>query len=92
MHHLERAIHIADATGMLGVGVLLRAARDGRISLHVSQPENAHDFKNWAKAATQRPAIVLVGDDDGLQRGATAWLRLQDGALEHARHGTCGGG
>lgn len=47
---VHRAIHIADATGMLCVGVLLRAARDGRISLHVSQPENAHDFKNWAKS------------------------------------------
>jgi hypothetical protein len=52
---VHRATHIADATGMLGVRVLLRAARDGRISLHVSQPENARDFRNWAKAATQRP-------------------------------------
>jgi hypothetical protein len=70
---IDRAILLADASGSIGVAALLRAVRDGRISLHISQPENAPSFKNWAKTTARQPAICLIGDDDGLQRGAAAW-------------------
>jgi hypothetical protein len=70
---IHRALQIADAAGSIGVGLLLRAVRDGRISLHISQPENAPKFKDWAKTTARQPAVALIGDDDGLQRGAAAW-------------------
>jgi len=70
---IDRAIHIADAAGSIGVTILLRAVRDGRISLHISQPENAPEFKDWATQTTGRPSVTLIGDDDGLERGAAAW-------------------
>jgi hypothetical protein len=70
---INSAILLAVQAGSIGVAALLRAVRDGRISLHISQPENAHSFKNWAKTTARQPAVVLIGDDDGLQRGAPAW-------------------
>ena len=70
---IDRAIRIADAAGAIGVAILLRGARDGRISLHISQPENAPKFKDWATKTTGRPSVALIGDDDGMGRGAAAW-------------------
>jgi hypothetical protein len=70
---LRGAIHIADQIGMTGTAVLLRAVRDGRISLHISRPENALSFKNWARTTQGQPAVALIGDDHGLRRGAAAW-------------------
>ena len=63
---LHWAIHIADQIGMIGTAVLLRAVRDGRISLHISRPENALSFKDWARTTRGQPAVALIGDDDGL--------------------------
>jgi hypothetical protein len=72
---LTRAIILADAAGAVGMVTLLRAARDGRIALFLCPPEVAPKFKAWAEhtARTGQPAICLIGDDDGLQRGAPAW-------------------
>jgi hypothetical protein len=70
---IDRAIRIADAAGSTGVAVLLHAVRNRRISLHISQPENVPKFKDWATQTTGRPAVALIGDDDGLLRGAAAW-------------------
>ncbi len=55
------------------MAILLRAVRGGRISAHISQPENAPKFKDWATQTTGRPSVALIGDDDGLERGAAAW-------------------
>jgi hypothetical protein len=70
---IDRAIHIADQVGMIGTAMLLRATRDGRISLFIGQPEFAPKFKDWARTTEGQPAVVLIADDDGLQRGAAAW-------------------
>ena len=56
---IDRAIRIADAAEAIGVAALLRAVRDGRISLHISQPENAPKFEDWATQTTGRPAVAL---------------------------------
>jgi hypothetical protein len=70
---INSAILLAVQAGSIGVAILLRAVRDSRISLHISQPENAPSFKNWAKTTAHQPAICLIGDDDGRQLGAAAW-------------------
>jgi hypothetical protein len=70
---LNRAILFAVQAGSIGVAALLRAVRDGRISLHISQPENAPRFKDWAKTTARQAAVALIGDDDGFERGAAAW-------------------
>lgn len=75
LEKINRAIILADAAGAIGMVMLLRAARDGRIALFLCPPEAASKFKAWAEhtAATGQPAIALIGDDDGLRRGAPAW-------------------
>ena len=83
---LHWAIHIADQIGMTGTAVLLRAVRDGRISLHISRPENALSFKNWARTTRGQPAVALIGDDDGLRRGAAAWRGFAHGMVRWASH------
>lgn len=70
---IGRAVDIADATGMIGLAILLRAAKAGRISLFVCQPQNAPTFKNWAQVSNGRPAVALIGDDGDLSHGAAAW-------------------
>jgi hypothetical protein len=71
---LDRAIHLTTAAGMLGTAILLRAVRDGRIWLFSGgPPESAPKFKDWAAQTARQPAIALLGDDNGQQRGAAAW-------------------
>lgn len=75
---LARAITLTDAAGSLGTTHLLRAVRDGRISLLVmaaagmlSTSNSA--FKTWARAISRHPAIALIGDDSGLDQGPAGW-------------------
>jgi hypothetical protein len=82
---LHWAIHIADQTGMTCTAVLHRAVRDGRIPVHISQPENAQ-FKDRAKTTARQPAVALIGDDDGLRRGAAAWGGFAYGMVRWASH------
>lgn len=70
---LNSAILLAVQAQSIGVATLLRAVRDHRIALHISVPENASDFKAWAKKTARQAAVCLVGDDDGRQLGAAAW-------------------
>jgi hypothetical protein len=70
---INSAIVFAVQSGSIGVATLLRGVRAGRIGLHISVPENTSDFKAWAKEMARKPALCLVGDDDGRELGAGAW-------------------
>jgi hypothetical protein len=71
---LARAIAVSAAAGMIGTTHLLKALQQGRIAL-LPAPANtsATKFKDWARMTTGRPAVALIGDDDGLDRGPAPW-------------------
>jgi hypothetical protein len=81
-NELPKAIVTAEAVGMVGLAELLRALRDGRIALLPLHPDTSPaTFEFWSRATRHRPAILLVGDDDGLNRGPDAWP-LADSVLQ----------
>jgi hypothetical protein len=75
-HELSRAIVVAEQAGFIGTAHLLRAIAAGRIALLPLLPHcGAAGFRAFALATRDRPAVVLIGDDDGLGRGPDAWTR-----------------
>jgi hypothetical protein len=71
---LTRAITVMEQAGALGTAHLLRALRDGRVAvLPLAPDEGAGKFKAWARITAGRPAVALIGDDDGLDRGPAGW-------------------
>jgi hypothetical protein len=71
---MVRAILAMDAAGAIGLAHLFRALRQGRIAFFSILPDtSATKFKAWARLAARRPAIALIGDDDGLERGPAGW-------------------
>ena len=72
---LARAITLSEAAGAIGTAHLLRAVRDGRVHV-ISLPPGTSNvtFKACVRAVPAgRPAIVLLGDDEGLNRGPAGW-------------------
>jgi hypothetical protein len=71
---LPRGIVAAEQAGAPGLAHLLRALRAGRIAFLPLMPEcsNAR-FKQFAALTKNRPAIVLVPDDDYRNRGPAGW-------------------
>jgi hypothetical protein len=81
---LPRAITVAETAGAIGLAELLRALRDDKIALLGLQPDTSHaTFQHWSRATAHCPAILLIGDDDGLDRGPDGWP-LAECALEWA--------
>jgi hypothetical protein len=71
---IPRAITAADAAGAIGLSELLRALRDGESAVLPIAPDmSCSMFKTFCRTTSGRPAIVLVGDDDGMDRGAAGW-------------------
>jgi hypothetical protein len=71
---LARAIVLAEHVGAIGTAHLLRALAAGRIAcLPILPDSSATSFKRFVHATAHRPAVVLVGDDDGFDRGPDGW-------------------
>jgi hypothetical protein len=81
---LAAAIVLNEQVGAIGQAYLMRALRAGRIAFQPLLPETSSSrFKAFARATSRRPAIVLIGDDDGFDRGPSGW-RLTERALRWA--------
>lgn len=75
---LNAAIVVLEAAGAIGSAHLCRALRDGRCALMWLLPEvSASHYKRFIRAAGRRPAIIVLGDDDGLNRGPQAFPLAQ---------------
>lgn len=71
---IAAAVVVMEQAGAFGQAHLLRALLCGRIAYQPILPSTpAAAFKEWAGATVNRPAVVLVGDDDGLDRGPAGW-------------------
>lgn len=88
---LACAIVQAQQVGAIGTAHLMRALAAGRIAYLPVLPEmSATRFKAFIRATAHRPAIVLIGDDDGFDRGPDGWtlaarvLRWARSVLLHA--------
>jgi hypothetical protein len=85
MDDLARAIVLAEAQGSIGFVHLARALAAGRIAFQPLPPEmSASRFKQFARLTTDRPTIVVIGDDDGFDRGPGGW-RLAERAVAWAK-------
>jgi hypothetical protein len=82
---LATAIVQAQQVGAIGTAHLMRALAAGRIAFLPVLPDmSATKFKAFARATSHRPAIVLIGDDDGFDRGPDGWT-LAHRAVRWAR-------
>lgn len=88
------AIVASEQAGAIGQAHLLRALAAGRIAFLPLRPDtSSSNFKAFLRGTARRPAVALIGDDDGMDRGPPAW-RLAERAIRWARgivlHGTGG--
>jgi hypothetical protein len=82
---LAAAIVLNEQAGAIGAAHLMRALACGRIAYFSLLPDSSSSrFKAFARATSRRPAIVLIPDDDGFDRGPAGW-RLAERALRWAR-------
>jgi hypothetical protein len=82
---LAQAIVLAEAQGAHGFAHLARALAAGRIAFQPLMTDvSASRVKAFARLTRHRPAVILIGDDDGLDRGPSGW-RLAERALAWAR-------
>jgi hypothetical protein len=82
---LPRAIAISEGAGAIGQAHLLRALYTGRIAfLPMPADTSTTKFKDWTRGTAGRPAVALIGDDDGCEAGPSAW-RTADRAVKWAR-------
>lgn len=73
---LAAAITLTEQAGAIGTATLMRALMAGRIALLPLLPDgSAGKFKQWARSTKDRPAVALIGDDDGFERGANGWTQ-----------------
>ena len=64
----------AEQCGAIGLAECLRSLDSGRNALLSVVPEMpSATFKQFAAVTRHRPAVVLIGDDDGLDRGPFGW-------------------
>jgi hypothetical protein len=79
------AIVQTQQAGAIGQAHLMRALAAGRIAyLPVLPDSSATKFKAFARAVAHRPAVTLIGDDDGFDRGPDGWT-LAHRAVRWAR-------
>lgn len=85
-HDLSRLIVAAEQAGAPGFAHLLRGVAAGRIAalLPVSPRCSSADFKRFARATSDAPAIALIGDDDYCDRGP-AGFPVAERAVRWAR-------
>jgi hypothetical protein len=82
---LLRVITTAEAVGSIGTAHLLRAVAQGRTAFLLAASDmSATTFKAFAKRAANRPAVVVIGDDNGMERGPAGWA-ITDRVLNWAR-------
>jgi hypothetical protein len=71
---LADAIVVSDRLGAIGQAHLMRALAQGRIAYLPLLPDtSATKFKAFARATSHRPTVLLIGDDDGFDRGPDGW-------------------
>lgn len=71
---LLEAIRLNEAAGAMGQAHLMRALQQGRIAYFPLLPDSSSSrFKAFVRAISRRPAIALIGDDDGFDRGPQGW-------------------
>ncbi len=71
---LPGAIALAEQVGAIGNACLMRALAVGRIAyLPVLPDTSAMKLKAFIRATVRRPSVVLIGDDDGFDRGPDGW-------------------
>ena len=75
---LPAAITRLQAAGDVGMCHLLRALRAGRCAVLPVLPGTSHAvLKRFAALTASRPAVAIVGDDDGADRGPRGWPLAQ---------------
>lgn len=68
------AITVYTQAGAIGLSYLLRASYNGRISLLSLLPTTSRQkVRALIKATRGRPAVIVIGDDDGADRGPAGW-------------------
>jgi hypothetical protein len=87
---LVEAITLNEQFGAIGQAHLMRRLMAGRIAYLPLLPDTSSSkFKAYARETSRRPAIVLIGDDDGMDRGPSGWqlsaraLRWANSVLLH---------
>ena len=71
---IARVIDEMDRAGGIGIAHLFHAMLSGRIAVLPLMPNGpAAKFKAWVRLTKHRPAVALIGDDDGLDRGPDGW-------------------
>src|ERR1700689_4321003 len=71
---LARAIAVTEAAGGIGLAHLLRALRQGRVVFLPTLPDTSTTrFMDWTRKTAGQAAIVLIGDDDGMNRTPMGW-------------------
>jgi len=88
---LPAAIATTQQAGAIGTAHLLRSLMLGRIALLPLSPDmSATKIKYFIRHARRPATIMLIGDDDGLDRGPAGWplaeraVRWAAGCLVHA--------
>jgi hypothetical protein len=75
---LARTITLTEQAGSIGTAHLMRALASGRIALLPLLPkESSSKFKAWTRLTKHRPAVALIGDDDGFDRGPVGWAQAR---------------
>lgn len=71
---LPRAIALSQQVGSIGLTYLLQALHNGRIAFQTLLPNTPRQqFRAFTRATDGCPAVVLIGDDDGADRGPAGW-------------------
>jgi hypothetical protein len=88
---LPGAIVASERAGAVGAAHLLRGLAAGRIGHLPLLPDMSNGkFREFIRGTSHKPAIVLIGDDDGMDRGPAGWrltaraLRWANSVLLHA--------
>lgn len=75
---LAAAIVLAEQQGAIGTAILFRARLNGGPALlPLARDASASRFKQFVRLTSSQPAIVLVGDDDGLETGPAGWSCIE---------------
>jgi hypothetical protein len=71
---LAEAINGAAQAGAIGTTVLLGALWRGEICHQQIQPGGpVSEIRRFVKGCGDRPSVLLIGDDDGMDRGPAGW-------------------
>jgi hypothetical protein len=75
---LVDAIVRTEQAGAVGQAHCMRALLRGRIAFFSLLPEtSANQFKAFIRATSNRPAVMLIGDDDSMDCGPSGWAQAE---------------